>query len=111
MPECLLPRWLTTEFGDIFHAEFLPISRAAVEFTLDNKGGIADVITVRTLPDRLRFLLLCNREQASPANGIERTISILPVRKNNWKCENHRKRPLSGENLQRTRALSRKMFN
>ena len=31
-----------------------------------------------------------NREQASPANGIERTISILPVRKNNWKCENHR---------------------
>jgi hypothetical protein len=38
-----------------------------------------------------------NREQASPANGIERTISILSVRKNNWKCENHRTASFRGE--------------
>jgi hypothetical protein len=38
-----------------------------------------------------------NREQASPANGIERTIPILPVRKNNWKCENHRAASFRGE--------------
>jgi hypothetical protein len=38
-----------------------------------------------------------NREQASPPNGIERTISILSVRKNNWKCENHRTASFRGE--------------
>jgi hypothetical protein len=69
---------------------------SAVEGPLGQNGRQTDVIPVVLLKIRFDFCI-GNRDQASQANGIERTISISSVWKKWWKRENHRAASFLGE--------------
>jgi hypothetical protein len=60
-----------------------------VKRSLKQNGGVADVPPL--VRCQIGFVYRCSdRDQAFQADGIERTISISPVRKNSWEYEKHR---------------------